>query len=63
MFTQHSLFNPTDAVTMNKTHKEMALFMVQLANNDEITEEEVVNEIFKKSHELVDIVPLQKTQV
>jgi hypothetical protein len=37
---------------MKKPHKEMALFMVQLASTEDITEDQVVEELSRKSIEL-----------
>jgi len=42
-----------ERISMNKTHKEMAMFMVQSASSD-ATEEQVVDEIAKQSQTIMD---------
>jgi len=41
-------------MTMTKTHKDIAVFMVQLAENENLSEEQVVREIADKTRELLN---------
>lgn len=43
-----------ESMTMTKTHKEIAVFMVQLAERDNITEQQVIKEIADKTKELLN---------
>jgi len=40
-------------MTMTKTHKDIAVFMVQLAENESLSEQQVVREIADKTRELL----------
>ncbi|GLV44483.1 hypothetical protein CBL_10287 [Carabus blaptoides fortunei] len=42
-----------ECLTMTKTHKDIAMFMVQLAANSDVTEVQIVKEIANKSQELL----------
>lgn len=42
-----------ESLTMTKTHKEIALFMVQLCENLLYSEVQIVDEIGEKTHDLV----------
>lgn len=39
---------------MTKTHKEIALFMVQLCENPNYTEAQIISEISDKTHDLLN---------
>ena len=39
---------------MTKTHKDIAVFMVQLAENESLSEQQVVREIADKTKDLLD---------
>lgn len=39
---------------MTKTHKDIAISMVQMAENGEMSENEVAKEIYKKTQELLN---------
>ena len=39
---------------MTKTHKDIAVFMVQLADNESLSEQQVVREIADKTRELLN---------
>lgn len=41
-------------MTMTKTHKDIALFMVQLAENESLSEQQVAQEIADKTTELLN---------
>lgn len=43
-----------ECLTMTKTHKDIAMFMVQLAENPDISEVQVVKEISNKTQELLN---------
>jgi hypothetical protein len=40
-------------MTMTKTHKDIAVFMVQLAENESLSEQQVVREVADKTRELL----------
>lgn len=42
-----------DAFQMSKTHKEIAMFMVRQADNDNLTDQDVARDITGKTHELL----------
>lgn len=39
---------------MTKTHKEIALFMVQLADNQSYSESHIISEIYEKTQDLLN---------
>jgi hypothetical protein len=41
-------------MTMTKTHKDIAVFMVQLSENESLSEQQVVREIADKTRELLN---------
>nr|AGM32878.1 protein FAM45A-like protein [Coptotermes formosanus] len=43
-----------ESMTMTKTHKDIAVFMVQLAENESLSEQHVVREIADKTRELLN---------
>ncbi|KAJ9585821.1 hypothetical protein L9F63_020523 [Diploptera punctata] len=43
-----------ESMTMTKTHKDIAVFMVQLVENDSLSEQHVVREIADKTRELLN---------
>jgi len=43
-----------DTMTMTKTHKDIALFMVQLSEKESATERDVMQEIARKTKDLLD---------
>jgi hypothetical protein len=40
---------------MTKTHKDIAVFMVQLSENEGLSEQQVVQEIAEKTRELLNL--------
>lgn len=44
----------TEAMAMTKTHKDIALFMVQLTEKDNLTERDFMQEISRKTKDLID---------
>lgn len=44
----------TESLTMTKTHKEIALFMVQLCENQGCTESQIISEINEKTKDLLN---------
>lgn len=42
-----------ETFAMNKTHKDLAVFIVQLAENSEMTEQQIIQEINVKTRELL----------
>lgn len=43
-----------ESLTMTKTHKEIALFMVQLCENQNYTEAQIISEISDKTKDLLN---------
>jgi hypothetical protein len=43
-----------ETMTMTKTHKDIAVFMVQLAENESLSEQQVAREIADKTRELLN---------
>jgi hypothetical protein len=44
----------TESMTMTKTHKDIALFMVQLTERSGFTERDVMQEISRKTKDLIE---------
>lgn len=48
-----NLYEFLESLTMTKAHKEIALFMVQLCENDDESKGSVINEIAEKTQDLL----------
>ena len=48
------LFVVSECLTMTKTHKEIALFLVQICENQSYTEAQVISEIADKTRDLLN---------
>lgn len=54
MLNDNDLLIILESISMNKAHKELATFMVKLASSEEVTEDELVEEVTKHSILIVD---------